>query len=745
MWLVGRRIPPAVLCRAAVLGDDQAYALEVCRNEYARTNDPLTGAMLANEFRRNGAIDAARDLATRLFASVAYPKAAQVLGRAKFETGDMSGARAFYALARTAHARAGALAELAIDDQLLGGTYLKEARYPEALGALDLCITEAVLIWLPDVRVAAMYCHTSTAFALLEIGHFAAAKQELDRAERMALTPRHLAELNLRQGELEQRFGLGPRRLPHHQLAAMHFRAALQRAQQAKVPRVAMSAELNLARELIELGELTEAHEHLENIRRIDTDGQDADTITRLEALIAFRRGDLVGARALATSAYDVDQEEQFHACVMLSEVALARHSYEEAAVWARCGVALTEAVRNSQTALELRALLLSAHRRPYELWFVALVRQGKLADAVAAFDQWQGRSLLDAAERARTSSPSRLHEVVLRDARFREILPELSRAPIARTVAPKELLDGMRGVDVIALVEADDTIWRITDHHGALAIHEVGSSDALRPQIEFFTGHPAESRGDDLGTRLLGPEAFRATEEAVLLVLDSELGNLPAPALSSNGHPLIEFRPIVRAPRLSELGCVPAMTSPLRATVLANAGDDLPAATVEAQEVAARFGVTAQTGARATRQALLAAGPGELLHVATHVDLRLGGSFVALHDESVSALEIANAGPGPRFAFLAACGSAVADDSEIAGSVAMAFLARGTPQVIATVQAVSDLDAARLSRAFYKDVAVKDPARALRRAQLQAAREHNQYWPFYMLFGHDICRKDLP
>jgi CHAT domain-containing protein len=177
---------------------------------------------------------------------------------------------------------------------------------------------------------------------------------------------------------------------------------------------------------------------------------------------------------------------------------------------------------------------------------------------------------------------------------------------------------------------------------------------------------------------------------------------------------------------------------------VLADTRGDLPKAKREAELAAARFGGRPLLGPAATSTALFAATRDGSLHVAMHTRVALGAGALDLFDRPVSALEIASRSAGPRLVLLSGCASAAADDGELATSLATAFVASGSVQVIATLRPVSDDGAAELTAAFYREGGATDPARALARAQAAAATS-NVDWPNFVLFGHDICRKESP
>ncbi len=90
-------------------------------------------------------------------------------------------------------------------------------------------------------------------------------------------------------------------------------------------------------------------------------------------------------------------------------------------------------------------------------------------------------------------------------------------------------------------------------------------------------------------------------------------------------------------------------------------------------------------------------------------------------------------------------CDVAIAATGDDKANLAMAFLASGSHQVIATLRAVTDAGAGEITSAFYRQSGVADPARVLAHIQAELAQTSNEDWPNFVLFGHDTCRKETP
>ncbi|MEO7733451.1 MAG: CHAT domain-containing protein [Kofleriaceae bacterium] len=746
--VISDRNEPAILdCNHAVLDADDGIAASVCQREYERTGDPSTGAKLANALRRKEKRPAATELATRLLSTSARADALQVLGKIAITERHLEVARDRLENARALHLATFRMRQLAVDDQALATLFTAQERFAEALRALDHCILESRQA---NEHLIEGYCRMTAGAVLGRVGYLTGAYDELTRASSFLDRARDLAELEATWGGLDQRDGFGPPSLARHAQAVSQFEQAIAHATAASLTRVTRKAELNLVFSLAELGRTDEAAQHLKIASVLDVDNIDDKEREQLEARIAYRRGDLPRATTINARAYDrLAPEERnndfiLRLCIMQAQIGVATKDLDAITRWATRGIAIAEATRLEQSALELRPWMLSVRREPYEILFAALARAGRFEDALVVFDGWQGRTLLDAMARARSTQPVSLRAAASHTEALERLLPSLSSAPLMKPAERDVLLASLRRVDLIVLLVANEEIWRVTARHGKLAMDNLGRLEDWRSQLDQFATTPTRTElAERLGELLLGDATFRDTPETLYVLLDGQLTQLPIVALRK-GRPLIAMRPVVRAARLSELSCTTRPERSLRATVLADAAGNLPQARREAELTARRFGVNATLGPAATRDALFASSHDDVLDVAVHAGVELGGGTLAMSDRPVSALEIA-AQPGwPAMVVLSACSSAAADDGELATSLATAFLASGSVQVVATLRPIKDRGASELTHAFYDAGGATDPARALARVQADLAKTTNDDWPNFVLFGHDICRKDL-
>lgn len=131
----------------------------------------------------------------------------------------------------------------------------------------------------------------------------------------------------------------------------------------------------------------------------------------------------------------------------------------------------------------------------------------------------------------------------------------------------------------------------------------------------------------------------------------------------------------------------------------------------------------------------------GALLHVGTHFDLRpghIGRSSLLLGDgtrltlDTLAQLDF----QGQALVTLSACetglgGGTGADGREVEG-LNVLLLRRGARAVLATLWRVEDASTSVLMRAFYRELAGREPAEALRRAQAALRRDPRWAAPFH-------------
>lgn len=735
-------------CAAASRDASPGEAVLICQREYARTKQPLTRAYLADVLRRAGNLDAASAIANELRSSTEVAgDAFQILGKIAIKRNRTDEAIASLQKARQLHRERNNHIELARDDQVLAEIHAKAKEYADALLLLDECITEA--------RSAANdrtegYCHLVAARALMNAGYFDASHQELDRAGMVLVGDHDLSLVWYWRGNLEQELVRGPLRTAHNEQAIFAFEQSFKLAARAQDTSQLVNLHLNLAFSLAEVGRVKEADDHLQHAAELDRPrpGTYASQIAQLSARIAYRSGDLGLADSLNQRLYrDVDDEdEQIDVCVMQARIALSMHNLDDAVRWAQRGVDAAEKVRAAQPVGELRPWVLASRREPFEALFIALARAGKVDEAVAVFDRWQGRTLLDEMARPSPEPSPTLSSTATRIQRLGRWLPAVSSAPLMAGDG-RAVTTSLGKVDLVALAVAMDEhekrqIWRLTASHGRFRLDPIAALDETRDRVDRFMAEPTNpSLADELGALLVPDDVVRKTDDPLYVVLDAPLTALPFAALRKNGRPLIVTRPMIRTPRLPVESVCEPRAEVRSALVLADAAGDLPSARRESSKVASLFGTTPLVGDDATSTALFAAKSDPLLHVAVHADVDAGGGILKLHDRSVSAPEISANKLGPQLVVLSACSTARSWDPEVAGSLSTAFLAGGSDRVIATLRPVSDAGALDLTSRFYEAGGAEDPVRVLAKIQAALSEIGDKDWPNFAVFGKEICQ----
>jgi len=334
------------------------------------------------------------------------------------------------------------------------------------------------------------------------------------------------------------------------------------------------------------------------------------------------------------------------------------------------------------------------------------------------------------------------LRDVANRTEKLGPWLAAISSAPFAKPADRTAVLTALGTIDLLVLVVADGHVWRLSAHHGLFRIKDLGPQGALQNKVDALTLALGDlGLATELGDHLLPEDTFEHPGETLHVLLDGSIAGWPLPALSRNQQRLITVRPIVRVQRLPQTPCI----TPTRSghnTVLGDSAGDLPDAEREARAVAPGLNTTAVLGSAATSNALFAATGDSVLHLALHAYVDTSGSTLRLADRLVYAPEISARGLGPSLVVLLACKSAQAMDAERAGSLATAFLAAGSAQVVATLRDIDDLKTPELARRFYASGGVRDPVRALAKvqAELSAPAAKNTDWPYFAVFGDDVC-----
>jgi hypothetical protein len=742
-WLAGAcsaaTAVPAVSqdCAAVALRSKPSVAVAVCQREYAETGDPATGALLAEALWRGDKLDEAKPLATRLLASTARASALRVLGRIALDERRIDDAEAALTAARDEHLSQHRPVEAARDIIPFTGVLYLRDRYPDALRACAECVAYASFL---DGEVAGK-CHLTAAELALHIGNLDLADRELRHAEPLLETAWDRAQYELSRGNLLQELAREPLHKPQHEQAEQAFLAQHRYASEAELTSHIVSADLNLSYTLAELGRTEDAQRRLDAAVQTRPKLKHGVRYQQLQANIEYRRHNLDAAWSLNETIYPklTGHDPRIEVASLQARIALARRDFAATELWALRGIEAVEKLRAS-APLDQRAWTLATRREPYELLFVAYARSGRPRDALLSIDRWQGRTTRDAIATARRGGGLvRAADDAEAIRRWLGSIPSDPATPaILRWAAPQP---DLAAIDLLAVLLADHQIWSVTSQHGEVAVRNLGDVEPFEQLATRVRGYPDDRTfTTELGGLVLRDGIARVTSEVLYVLIDGPFATLPVAALRAENRPVIAARPILRVSELPAHPCE-APRRPAQSVVLADADavQHLPEARREASAVAAHLGVTAKLGPEATSTALFAAPADALLHVATHGDVD-GGEVLRLHDREVTALEISARAHAPARVVMSVCHSAAALDPEAAGSLAAAFLAAGSRQVVAAVRTVTDAGAAEVIGRFYRAGGATDPVRALARAQAELAETANPDWSRFAVFGHDVC-----
>ncbi|MEZ4362792.1 MAG: CHAT domain-containing protein [Kofleriaceae bacterium] len=719
-------------CAAVARAGNDGVIIAVCQREYARTGSPRAGVQLASSLRRSGDRTTAAAIARSLLASSAQADAFYVLGKIAASERRLEDASSALQIATALHREQRRWREAAKD--LLAAAEVVTARedFSQGLVLLDDCVSEARRAADPATEG---YCHVAAARVLGKLGYGQGARQEHARAAALMAAPIHQPWLLLEEGNLHRDLG-------DHAQAILAFERALHSAEDRSMTRMAISAHLNLSEALLQRREWAAAERHLDHAAILDVEhDKDSDALA-LRAELQLGRGQLAAAEELAAQAHAAASpgahDDLLDLTTLRARIALSAGDLAKAEEWARQAIAHAEAVRARQPLLQLRSWAMDHRREPYDLLFLSLVRRGLTEAALRAFDRWRSVAVMDhhpLSDHALQPSAG-LHRLA-QSARLRQAdgtgVAEREVGRPGRAATPS----------VLALVVARDELWRITvDEHGRFEQASLGARSAWTARLDAFRTAPTDPAiAAELGATLVPKALARPDRRPLRVVLDEPLALLPISMLRVGAQRLVAIRPVVQLQRPLDDACASLTEAPTRVIVLADAADDLPEARREAARLARlALPVVDAHGAAATKEALLAARRSDLLHLAVHTEVDELGGALRLRDARVSALDVAALRQVPARVVLATCDSAVARGGTY--SLAMAFLAAGAEQVIATLRPIGDRDAARLSERLYRD-GEADLVSALARAQADADAPGDL--AYFTVFGRPVCEPRAP
>ena len=372
----------------------------------------------------------------------------------------------------------------------------------------------------------------------------------------------------------------------------------------------------------------------------------------------------------------------------------------------------------------------------PYQSLFALQIKRNALRDAFETVIRAQGRMFLAKAIGTNGSSATTECQDHLRSPR-----EMVDSSPLARPLGVEETREGLRGRHVLNyFVGADHMrLLVIDDGQISLASVDVDVDELDRRVTEFLTA-PDGGAAEQLGKLLLPPDVINAAPQRFYVIPAGPLLRLSFAALVVDGRRVVSRHDIVYAPSATGLAhLATAAAGPTSTPVLLDdARNNLRHSAEEAHAVVSSVNAIQKTGRDATIAALRAAANTALLHVIGHSGVDRDGGYLVLADGQVSAADILRWGIRPRLAILPTCASAATSKHDMWGSLAVAFLAAGSVDVVATLFSVEDAAAVAFTKAFYEHQGAHDPVSAVAAAQraMMAGNHPTSVWSAFIAVG---------
>ncbi|HEY1552036.1 MAG TPA: CHAT domain-containing protein [Kofleriaceae bacterium] len=510
------------------------------------------------------------------------------------------------------------------------------------------------------------------------------------------------------QGSLEYQRG-------HRRLA----RDAWQRAEATNDPVTVGTAHRNRIDNALRAGDLAEASE------LVATDPVKETSMHALyEARVALARGDAAMATTWCERGLAKTEDVETRALLeTTSGAALARQGNDSVAI-----AALERAIHAWDSELEqlqldeLKQWAQSDEdrRAPYEHLFGIYAREGRALDALAVAQQSSSRAFLDGlASRSVGETDESAAQVARvegeRAVALQHVARSLRASKRSRLPSAAELGAALRNAVVWTYVVADDEVWLVALDRGHETIDDLGPLAAIHADLDAAAAFDEGALGR-LGDRLAPVPRWRDLDATTIvhIAVTAPLDRVPFVALNHAGRRWVEqaaFAYVPNAAVLVALGAERPHHDP--AIVVGDPRGDLAGARAEAEGIAKRLAVPAQLGSAATTTRVLSAGDAELLAIASHADVTPGGASLRLADGNLTTGDIIDHGLAPSEAVLTSCASA-ATDADAWGALAGAFVAAGTPNVIASRWALDDAIGGQLVADFFAADGAHHPAIAL-------------------------------
>ncbi|ANM29733.1 hypothetical protein ABI59_09315 [Acidobacteria bacterium Mor1] len=610
----------------------------------------------------------------------------------------------------------------------------ERSNYREAFETARGSLQEAERAGDPGLRSQALQALFSV---LYEVGDLDAASRALDLAHRVEedSSPSARARHLLHQSAI--RLGQG-----RYELARHASREALQLAGTIEDAALARSAALNLAEACLALGHATDAADAVaEAWKRREPEAVSA-ALRLYQARVHRALGkegpaeQMLQAALVEHPATEWAWELEFELGELLAgrgEQAAAEAAFDRSA-------ALVDELRERSAYQELKAWLAARKRRPYRALFEVQAQRGAAQAAIHTSERMRARAFLDALVESRRGDSSRdgWARVGERLSEVSTWLPSMNRTATAELKPVGSVLEGLADHHVLSYVRGLEHLWLIALSEGHPTLRPLASLEQIAPLVAESVRQPDSESARKLSELLLPVDALPSPGQRIHVVHSGLLRNIPFAALWFDGEPLVARHPIALAPSLHAL--LPIRhdaRAEQRAVVAVDPRRNLPAAAAEGIMVAQALGVTHHEGVDATAAVVLGAKNAGLLHLAAHAGVDLGGPWIDLADQRVSAADILRERMAPRLVVLASCSSASRRHEEPWGSLATTFLASGSRHVVAALGSVDDLASRDFIRRFYQANGAHDPVLGVaqaQRASIRAGEPTSSWAPFVVM-----------
>jgi len=509
-------------------------------------------------------------------------------------------------------------------------------------------------------------------------------------------------------------------------------------------------------------GQLERSREDLANAAVVAARVTDPAIRDRSSAQLALIRARLDRSRSFEERLKDLDDSMAFFqstgnhlwladAFEERGRLYLARGEPERAEQDWRSGVSELEEIRGRAGSEDFRISRFGTGRRLFEDLVGFLMARNRSGDAFDLAEVGRARALLD------------------------RVSVDADRGAAVRKAGEIQALVGP-GTTLVSYFALEDRlcVWALSQEGLVARETPVTRSEVRRlaavqrQEIRAGSDGTSEEASRSLYRAMIEPvEPALARATLVVFVPDDVLHSVSFAALGpARGRRVVERWPTLIAPSVSYFAArgmpsappTAAALPPETSLILAGSSRSAPLDAVrsEVTEVSSVLAApVVMDGASLTRERFVALAPGSRwIHFAGH---GLGeesdgpSSLVLGPNELLFAGDIQKLDlRGVRLVYLSACSTAsgVLRPGEGPNSVARAFLASGTPAVVATLWPVDDPSAAAVAVRFYRFMkAGEAPASALRRAQLDLLADHQSStrgnsWAAFQLFGGALAPK---